>query len=348
VHRRLREHRRCLRMGTHENRRLQAAWDKHGEGAFLFAVVGYVEREKLLEVEQLFIDAARACGPVYNLKTTADPTVAGIVRSRETRAKLSAVNRAKWADPEYAARMRAAAQERAEATRAERERLKAERAAQRAAERAARPPKTPKKLDPELQRRMTEAARQACLGRVPTEEHRRRLSEGNRNRVITEQHRANLSASHKKRKHTDEEKRAAREGQLRWLQQQREADPKRMAKYLEKLRRASLTPEQKERERLMNLSAALKGRKLSPETCAKISAAQKGKPKRQPKRGPTPIDPALLDLIVEVVGAGPVKGIQAVSWLSEPKGRVRRALDHLVECGRLVRRGHSYYGAKAS
>lgn len=52
-------HRRELRMGIHGNSYLQKSWDKHGEHAFQFHVLEFVEVSDLLRVEQQWLDAAQ-------------------------------------------------------------------------------------------------------------------------------------------------------------------------------------------------------------------------------------------------------------------------------------------------
>lgn len=71
---RMYEHRRLLRNSKHYNRKLQRAWDKHGESAFSFAVLEQVAMTSiddvalLLEREQFHIDTLK---PHYNLSPTA-------------------------------------------------------------------------------------------------------------------------------------------------------------------------------------------------------------------------------------------------------------------------------------
>ena len=53
---RWRVHRCQLRRGCHHSPHLQRAWDRLGERAFEFSVIEYVEKDKLLEVEQKYLD----------------------------------------------------------------------------------------------------------------------------------------------------------------------------------------------------------------------------------------------------------------------------------------------------
>ena len=61
INRRWNVHRSQLRSGKHHSIVLQRAWDKYGESAFKFSVVEYVDRDRLLETEQKYIDALNPC-----------------------------------------------------------------------------------------------------------------------------------------------------------------------------------------------------------------------------------------------------------------------------------------------
>ena len=77
-----------LRNGKHSNRRLQRAWNKYGEDAFLFRPLLACAPNDLIFFEQRAIDAYR---PEYNLAPTAGNCL-GVKHSAETRAKRSALN----------------------------------------------------------------------------------------------------------------------------------------------------------------------------------------------------------------------------------------------------------------
>lgn len=66
-------HKSQLRNGKHHSATLQRAWNKYGEDAFEFSVVEYVDRERLLEVEQEYIDRLNPCDPKvgYNISKMA-------------------------------------------------------------------------------------------------------------------------------------------------------------------------------------------------------------------------------------------------------------------------------------
>lgn len=83
-------HKYYLNKGTHYNRRLQAAWTKHGEPAFIFEIIEAVEREEDLDSrEQVYLDAALASSLAYNICRTAG-SMLGVTFTAATRAKMSA------------------------------------------------------------------------------------------------------------------------------------------------------------------------------------------------------------------------------------------------------------------
>lgn len=87
--RRFSEHASRLRRGVHVNAKLQAAWNKYGEGDFVFEMVFTVlDRNDLAEFEQAFIDATDAVEAGYNLAPTAGTTF-GWKASSETRQRMS-------------------------------------------------------------------------------------------------------------------------------------------------------------------------------------------------------------------------------------------------------------------
>ena len=80
------QHRSALRKDYHENSYLQHAWNKYGELVFEFRVIGTCQPTDLIRMEQHLLDDLR---PEYNISPTAGSQL-GLVRSSETRAKLSA------------------------------------------------------------------------------------------------------------------------------------------------------------------------------------------------------------------------------------------------------------------
>lgn len=94
---RKREHLTSLSKGSHHNRFLQRAFDKYGEGSFVFSVLELVDdKSKLIEREQFWMDST---SPQYNIAQVAGSTL-GVRFSDEAKANVSrAVVRA-LEDPE--------------------------------------------------------------------------------------------------------------------------------------------------------------------------------------------------------------------------------------------------------
>lgn len=99
VEKRLYEHRRLLRQGKHHSPLLQNCWNKYGEDSFEFLILETVEDRIFLLAREQFtlwrnadrsLNCASACG-----------TPKGVKRSAETRAKLSAITKARG-NPEKA------------------------------------------------------------------------------------------------------------------------------------------------------------------------------------------------------------------------------------------------------
>jgi group I intron endonuclease len=57
-------HKRELRKGIHFNVHLQGAWEKYGEGSFLFSILEICEKSSLREREQYYLDTVH---PEYNM-----------------------------------------------------------------------------------------------------------------------------------------------------------------------------------------------------------------------------------------------------------------------------------------
>lgn len=84
---RITAHKRALFHGTHKNPRLQKAWDRDGEGAFVFLRLFECAESAVRQLEGLVL---QACRPVYNLTMSVD----GSTRlSDETRRRLSETHR---------------------------------------------------------------------------------------------------------------------------------------------------------------------------------------------------------------------------------------------------------------
>ena len=78
-----------LRKGTHANQKLQMAWNKYGEQAFVFSIVEVVDdHSKLIEREQHWIDKTEAVANGYNILLVADRRT-GLKASEATKRKQS-------------------------------------------------------------------------------------------------------------------------------------------------------------------------------------------------------------------------------------------------------------------
>lgn len=106
-------HRWDLRRGRHANRKLQDAWTALGEDAFTFDEIERVERDRLLEREQHWMDHHRAAADGFNLSPTAGSN-AGVVAGDATRAAMSALHKGNTycrglkRSPEFGAKISAA------------------------------------------------------------------------------------------------------------------------------------------------------------------------------------------------------------------------------------------------
>ena len=94
-----------LRNGKHDNKPLQRAWKKHGEASFEFRILTDLSDVPQVDLHETLnrheIAAIAAAKRPYNKQKGGrkQPPI-----SPETRAKLSAERKARWADPEYRAR----------------------------------------------------------------------------------------------------------------------------------------------------------------------------------------------------------------------------------------------------
>ena len=100
---RWRGHYKALNGNCHGNKYLQAAWNIYGLEAFQFTIVEIVEdTSKLLEIEQLWIDASNCCNRDigYNLNPTAGSNL-GIKWSDDYKEKMSFVLKGKVKSEEW-------------------------------------------------------------------------------------------------------------------------------------------------------------------------------------------------------------------------------------------------------
>jgi group I intron endonuclease len=88
IPRRWKSHLSQLRGGRHHNHQLQAAWDEHGETAFVFMIIEYVaDLADLIAAEQRQLNVALSAGPVYNLALDVSEPARGLVHTAEARQK---------------------------------------------------------------------------------------------------------------------------------------------------------------------------------------------------------------------------------------------------------------------
>jgi group I intron endonuclease len=101
-------HKSRLLKGTHHSSKLQAAWIKHGEQAFVFEVLELVDSlDRLIEREQHWIDFYCACGVNgYNMRPIAHSSL-GVKLSDSAKAKKSAALKGKPLSKEHKAKISA-------------------------------------------------------------------------------------------------------------------------------------------------------------------------------------------------------------------------------------------------
>ena len=99
------DHYKSLRWNKHRNQHLQNAWNKYGEDAFEFRIVGTCLSEDLIRMEQHLLDDLK---PEYNISPTAGSPL-GVKHSEKSRAKMSADRKGRtYHSPEARAKLSAA------------------------------------------------------------------------------------------------------------------------------------------------------------------------------------------------------------------------------------------------
>jgi len=88
---RRKEHLKRLKSNKHHSRYLQNAWNKYGKECFDFEIIEECENDKLLELEQFYLDKLK---PEYNICKFSTSRL-GCKSSDETRKKLSILNTGK-------------------------------------------------------------------------------------------------------------------------------------------------------------------------------------------------------------------------------------------------------------
>ncbi len=90
-------HRSDLRRNTHPNLHLQSAWNKYKERSFSFKIICEVSKDKLIQTEQIFLDALQSYKQEYgyNFARFAKASARGTHPTQEARAKMSAAHKGK-------------------------------------------------------------------------------------------------------------------------------------------------------------------------------------------------------------------------------------------------------------
>lgn len=81
--RRINEHKNRLNKNKHNNRYLQNAWNKYGKQSFIFEILEYTSKEKLIEIEQWWLDIYKSYikDRGYNINKKAESSL-GIKRTK--------------------------------------------------------------------------------------------------------------------------------------------------------------------------------------------------------------------------------------------------------------------------
>lgn len=191
-------HRWELRNRSHGNRHLQAAWNKYGEGSFVFEVLEKCEPEVCLEREQYWIDVYQSCNDKrgYNICPAAGSRL-GAKHTDKTRAKLARLSHQQMMSKaqEERSKMARAASKRRWMGHAKKVRVKltSEEVYRRRVEANQRPERIAKIKA--AWRRRGFRARQSAVhkGKVWTEEHKRNHTAAMKSSEV----RAKISKSHK-------------------------------------------------------------------------------------------------------------------------------------------------------
>ena len=105
LRRRFISHQSAMRRGVHSNRKLQAAWAKYGESAFVFEVLRLCKREELLALEQRFIDGLFAVRDGFNLALSVTACMSGLRHSEKAKEAISNAMAGRTLQPETLQRL---------------------------------------------------------------------------------------------------------------------------------------------------------------------------------------------------------------------------------------------------
>lgn len=202
---RWKNHRLALKYNKHHSRYLQSAWNKYGEDNFEFEVLEKCSIERLVELEQFWMDhfksADREFG--YNLAPAAG-SLLGIKHSDETKAKLSELRKGIPRTEEVKANMREGWKKRGPVSEATKEKMrqaqlgKKQSEASKAKKSLALMGNKNNKGGP-MSEEHKAAISAARIGHAVTEETRNRISNGNLGKFVSEETRAKQSEAAKRR-----------------------------------------------------------------------------------------------------------------------------------------------------
>lgn len=105
LNKRFNSHRTKLYRNIHDNKYLQASWNKHSKDNFYFGILEYCESDKLIEREQWWLDFTKDLNK-YNLVKNAGNTL-GLVHSEDSKAKMSVARKGIIKSPEWQAKINA-------------------------------------------------------------------------------------------------------------------------------------------------------------------------------------------------------------------------------------------------
>lgn len=189
-------HRSELRKGAHHSPYLQASWNKHGEGAFVFEVLERCEAPELTQREQHWIDAKDAYSQGYNSRPVAESN-RGRKWTTGERANHLARPRKPFT-PEHLEALRQANQARVGTHLSEETKEKI------------RQKRLGIKLTPEHRAKVVKNL--SFKGRVHTEESKRLLREARARQVITEEHVAKVAEANRGKKRSDDQRKHISDG----------------------------------------------------------------------------------------------------------------------------------------
>lgn len=95
--RRIWQHKNDLKKGVHKNPKLQASWNKHGEDAFIFEILEYVDAGAELKIEDIYLAQHVGKPECYNINTGAESPRTGVLHTEAAKQKTSANRKGKHA-----------------------------------------------------------------------------------------------------------------------------------------------------------------------------------------------------------------------------------------------------------